>query len=907
MKWKRALSTLLAVLLLVSLLPTAVFAESSTAEVSVPSVGYLQSKIPSPDGKAVYMARNDSPFFTWTGMNTHAEDNQYFAFELVSNGLYSMVNLFADQAVTATGSGNLNLAAIDHGDGRQLWRFEAGEDGYVYIKNSSTQTYITTPRTKNTDAMNQYLQLSEKAEDAADRQLWYLGDGLTASLQNGISSESGSATYLALDGDGGYLTWTGKGSHAESNQFYSFNHLSNGAYQLLRITDDKAVSVTNDGTKPVQSKTADAADAAQQWYFENAGSGFYRIRSAANGLYLTSPRSEASAAMDFKYLTLSQKSDAQGQLWKTDIAVQPVPAPAEPGESPAIPDAATDVIYTIYSAFDDPDNQNIEKVDPEFGTIAGTLNSSLSPRILELKHQSTSANNGRLLATFECNRLPKSDAALVAEKWKNGENFNADLSSFPIYESIDGGATWGAGDTEKPARGGNYLPVGYVQNQDSTNGVTGMRNCPELFEMPETIGDLAEGTILCAGNSIEAGTNGCAADVSQSNTTYLDLCVSTDVGRTWEHHSSIAGPFTGACKLNSDTAWEPFFFVWDHQLYCFYSDEGFDSTNAQNLSYAVYNGSKWEGPFVVVQSNSKRPGMPILAQLENGQFMMVYERDGGSSSGYVLSKVNDPTVWYAKDGAEKNTKDHQHLNWDDAVRINGNGAPFVITTKSGTILYNNTALSSLYVNSAKNPSDQAAFWIEYATGLGAAYNRQILELSNGNIMIPRGVNDRGITCTILDFPENFAETVGSVQSKIDFQDHATYMAFDGTAVMTWTGSGDHAEPNQYYEFREVENGTYLLINTAQGKAVSSGTSHVELRDVNAADPKQRWSFEAAENGWYYIWNHASGLYLTTPRASASNAMDYSYLGVSAKADVDTQLWKPEVSVAEKAAPDTSDY
>ena len=37
---------------------------------------YLQSKIPSPDGKAVYMARNGSPFFTWTGMDTHAEDNQ---------------------------------------------------------------------------------------------------------------------------------------------------------------------------------------------------------------------------------------------------------------------------------------------------------------------------------------------------------------------------------------------------------------------------------------------------------------------------------------------------------------------------------------------------------------------------------------------------------------------------------------------------------------------------------------------------------------------------------------------------------------------------------------------------------------------------------------------------------------
>lgn len=159
--------------------------------------------------------------------------------------------------------------------------------------------------------------------------------------------------------------------------------------------------------------------------------------------------------------------------------------------------------------------------------------------------------------------------------------------------------------------------------------------------------------------------------------------------------------------------------------------------------------------------------------------MMVYEANGGAYSGYVLSKVNDPTVWYTKDGKEKNTKDHQHLNWDDAVRINGNGAPYVITTKSGTILYNNTALSSLYVNSAKDPSEQDAFWIEYATGLGSAYNRQIVELSNGNIMIPRGVNDSGITCTILDFPDDFSKSVGSVQSKLGYlkgeEEKATYM------------------------------------------------------------------------------------------------------------------------------------
>lgn len=177
------------------------------------------------------MARNGSPFFTWTGMDTHAEDNQYFAFELVSNGLYSMVNLSANQAVTATDSGNLDLAAIDPGDNKQLWSFEAGADGYVYIKNSSTQTYITTPRTKNTDAMDQHLQLSGKAEDAAGRQLWYLGDGLTASLQNDVSTESGSATYLALDGEGVYLTWTGKGSMQNPTSF-----IRSTAFPMARIS-----------------------------------------------------------------------------------------------------------------------------------------------------------------------------------------------------------------------------------------------------------------------------------------------------------------------------------------------------------------------------------------------------------------------------------------------------------------------------------------------------------------------------------------------------------------------------------------------------------------------------------------------------------------------------------------------
>lgn len=125
--------------------------------------------------------------------------------------------------------------------------------------------------------------------------------------------------------------------------------------------------------------------------------------------------------------------------------------------------AAPGTVYDIYKAFQTGDELGDAWVDPEFGdTYEVTLNSSISPRVIELQYQTKEEDNGKLLATFECNRLPKGDAALVAAKQNNGDNINKELSSFPIYESIDGGRTWGAGDTEQPARGENYLPVGFL-------------------------------------------------------------------------------------------------------------------------------------------------------------------------------------------------------------------------------------------------------------------------------------------------------------------------------------------------------------------------------------------------------------------------------------------------------------
>lgn len=563
--------------------------------------------------------------------------------------------------------------------------------------------------------------------------------------------------------------------------------------------------------------------------------------------------------------------------------------------------AAPGTVYEIYKAFQDGSEAGDAWVDPEYGTTHPvTLNSSISPRAIELQYQQNTADNGKMLATFECNRLPKTDAALVAERQGNENNINANLSSFPVYESVDGGATWGAGDTDMPARGDNYVPVGYVQDQGAASGTVGMRNCPQLYEMPETIGNLSKGTILCAGNSIEAGTNGAGADAGQSTKTNLDLCISNDLGRNWNYHSTIVGPTEGLCVLYENTVWEPFFLTHDGKLYCFYSDEAFDDTTDQDISYVYYDGQKWSEKHRIIYTKGTRPGMPVVSQLENGSFLLTYEINGGGApgSGYILSAPNDPTKWYDKDGTLKDTTKGECVAYDAAKVVNGSGAPYNITTDKNTLLYNNSALGQIWVNSSVSPDDGGAFWRYYETGLGKAYNRQIMQLGNGNIFVIAGWDNSGVKCVTLDYEMDLQKT-GYLQSKVSFNGEPVYLAYNNSPLFTWTGKDGHAEENQYYEFQEIDTGVYLLVSTNNGKAVAPASASVgsQINTVvkDELDVNQHWVFEEAADGYYRVKNVASELYLTSPRTQISDARDRN-LTLQEKQESDSQLWRSDIEV-----------
>ena len=212
---------------------------------------------------------------------------------------------------------------------------------------------------------------------------------------------------------------------------------------------------------------------------------------------------------------------------------------------------------------------------------------AMYPRCICLAHNGE--KNGTLLATFEC--------------------YSHGTPVFPIYESNDDGESWHR----------------LSEIRDEEKGF-GCRFQPHLLELPVTCGTVEEWTILCAGNIIPS-------DFSYS---CLHLYQSTDCGKTWSFLSEIVSGGHAVVDPREPDAnrpvWEPFLTVTpDGKLICFYSDERRAAGSGYNqlLAHKVSpdGGRTWgeEKIDVAFPGGRLRPGMPVVAALPQGRFIMVYE------------------------------------------------------------------------------------------------------------------------------------------------------------------------------------------------------------------------------------------------------------------------------------------
>ncbi|RMZ68487.1 BNR Asp-box repeat domain [Pyrenophora seminiperda CCB06] len=299
---------------------------------------------------------------------------------------------------------------------------------------------------------------------------------------------------------------------------------------------------------------------------------------------------------------------------------------------------------------------------------------------------------------------------------------------FPIYKSSDGGQTWKE----------------LSRVQDTQNGF-GLRYQPFLYVLPESIGGYPAGTILVSGSSIPTNLS----------STEIELYASRDNGATWKFLSHIAKGGEARPNNGLTPVWEPFLMMYQKTLICYYSDQRENATYGQKMVHQSTTDLKTWGAVVndvTYPTYTDRPGMPTVAKLPNGQYIMTYEYGGGPAipSSYqfpVYYKiVSDPTKFGQATGISLKATDGTIPS----------GSPYVVWSSvggaNGTIIVSASSDSAVFINRGlgKGP------WIKVATPEGNSYTRHLRVLKDPTKLLIMGggnlppSNNNNVTVTVMD-------------------------------------------------------------------------------------------------------------------------------------------------------------
>ncbi|QWF79779.1 hypothetical protein HUW46_03192 [Amycolatopsis sp. CA-230715] len=198
------------------------------------------------------------------------------------------------------------------------------------------------------------------------------------------------------------------------------------------------------------------------------------------------------------------------------------------------------------------------------------------PRLIRLQH-ATASRQGHIIA------------AMTSQ--------DANMKFTPVFESTD--------------EGGSFQKIGEIRDPEGAAGMC----CGTLYELPQKVGRLREGTLIWAASY---GQNGGA-----TRRVGIKLWSSRDGGRTWSFLSEAAR------SHNTDGVWEPELNVdAGGTLWLHYADETEAPRFAQVLNrVASSDGVNWgtKQRTMSIPPDRVRPGMPIVRRLPNGQFYFGYE------------------------------------------------------------------------------------------------------------------------------------------------------------------------------------------------------------------------------------------------------------------------------------------
>lgn len=407
------------------------------------------------------------------------------------------------------------------------------------------------------------------------------------------------------------------------------------------------------------------------------------------------------------------------------------------------------------------------------------------------------------------------------------EQYTTGAASFPIFESTNEGETW--------------TKVGDVR--DTHKGV-GMRWEPHLYELPQAIGNMPAGTLLCAGLVLPYDRSFCE----------IDLYKSSDAGRNWTYVSTIAEG--KAAYPGNDPVWEPFLMVANNRLICYYSDER-DTAHSQKLVHqTTTDGIHWGNVVndVALSDSRQRPGMAVVTKMPDGNYIMTYEIIG-NPGGAFYKISSDPESWNQADAGT-------------CFDPSGSG-PYCVNL-NGTILLSSGGNNKLYTNQ----NNGIGSWTQIDSIIGACYSRCLVPMRNGRLfVIGAGWNGSGLNkVTYGDM-----SVVTTPDTNVKLVNRATGLCMDGYGN-TINGSdcsqyASNSSNNQKWVLEQ--SGSYYMIRNAATGLYLDGMARTSNGSVcgqwsNSGSNNQKWLRESTNN-FYKFKNVTTGLYLDGMGATANGS------------------------------------
>jgi hypothetical protein len=475
------------------------------------------------------------------------------------------------------------------------------------------------------------------------------------------------------------------------------------------------------------------------------------------------------------------------------------------------------------------------------------------PRIMEICHNGSA--NGTLLATCE--------------------EYIRQMPVHPIYKSSDKGKTW--------------TRIGEVK--DTQHG-WGMRFQPMLFELPQAVGNLPQGTILCAGNAIPR-------DMSKTS---IDLYKSNDLGVTWTYMSTVCAGGRASPSGREDPVWEPFLYLdKEGRFVCAFSDER-DPAHNQLLGHYVSEdgGYTWGRMVHDVSLGELRPGMPIIAKLPNGLYFMVYEivRLPGNQIHYKFS--NDGLDWepVSDRGTPITTVDGYspggtpYCVW---APVGGpNGMIIVSARESRDPLCGDFAVN---YNLGKGNWYRMRTPIRYDGSAGNGYSRSMVVSANGKelysvVNLPNGQRSR-LNMVFYRIPLELAVgwsyklTAACSFKNLGVENNSDT---DGANVKQWSNKEDSS---QQWSLQTAGDGYYKLVAKNSGKVLevenqSTADGAKVVLGQYADRDNQKWKIEYVDDGFYKLTAKHSGKCMSVINGSNAEGADIQQLADNGS---DAQKWR----------------